>query len=78
MANNTVEPNRQDTEGSAAPAGSREVADDIAGRIHSGSPSGSPTSTPEGGRSTMSGQPPLPRRIRPHERTLEDSRGHTA
>jgi hypothetical protein len=73
MANNTVEPKRQATAGSAVPAGSREVADDIAGHIHSGSPS-----TPDGDRSTMSGQPPLPRRIRPHEKTLDDSRGHTA
>jgi hypothetical protein len=62
MAENTVEPEREITAASAVPPGSREVADDVAGQIHSASPSG----------------PPLPRRIRPQERTYDDSRGYTA
>jgi hypothetical protein len=62
MADNTVEPEREITAGSAVSPGSREVADDVAGQIRSASLSGSP----------------LPRRIRPQERTLDDSRGYTA
>jgi len=78
MADNTVEPEREAPRGSAVRPGSGEAADDVAGQIQSGSPSGSPTPTPEGSLSTMSGQPPLPRRIRPQERTYDDSRGYTA
>jgi hypothetical protein len=62
MADNTVEPEREAPRGSAVRPGSGEAADDIAGQIQSGSPSGSP----------------LPRRIRPQERTYDDSRGYTA
>jgi hypothetical protein len=78
MADNTVEPKQQATAGSAVPPGSRQVADDNAGQIHGGSL----TSTPDAGRTRSAAgdhlSTPLPRRIRPHERTLDDSRGHTA
>ena len=86
MADDTVEPRLQAGAGSAVPQRSREFADDIAGHVRSGSPSGSPASATdtddarsaaENQPSTMAGQWPLPRRIRPHDDTLDDFRGQT-
>jgi hypothetical protein len=78
MADNTVEPKRQAGAGSAVSQGSGELADDIAGQVRGGSP----TSTPGADYSRSAagdhlGQWPLPRRVRPHSATLDDSRGHT-